>query len=125
MIKPIMVRVFDFNGDTVDAEVRLTPTEPKKVADVTLHFTGGFLSDMKLTGFSVWRRFDNQWSVSFPQQTWRDRGERKRYSFLRPQQEGREGQTGWQTIEQDVVLAVKTAQQRLEMGDVDELEGNV
>lgn len=105
----IWVDVFNHDGEIVTAEVHLTPRELKKVADVTLHFDGGFLADMKLAGFSVWRKFDGGWSVTFPQHTWVERGSKQRFTFLRPENE--KSRLGWEPIEQAVMNAVRKAQE--------------
>lgn len=56
-----------------------------KLADVELHFAGGELDGLKLTGFSVWQRRDGTgYSVTFPARQFLARGgEKRNFSLLR------------------------------------------
>lgn len=56
-----------------------------KLADVELHFAGGELDGLKLTGFAVWARKDGGGkNVTFPARQFTVHGERRHYSLLRP-----------------------------------------
>ena len=69
--------------------VRITPADESapagKRADVELHFAGGELDGLKLTGFAVWTRRDGQgFSVTFPARQFIARGgEKRNFSLLR------------------------------------------
>ena len=69
--------------------VRITPADDSapagKRADVELHFAGGELDGLKLTGFAVWTRRDGQgFSVTFPARQFLARGgEKRNFSLLR------------------------------------------
>lgn len=56
-----------------------------KLADVELHFAGGELDGLKLTGFAVWTRRDGQgFSVTFPARQFLARGgEKRNFSLVR------------------------------------------
>jgi hypothetical protein len=59
-------------------------TPPAKLADVELHFAGGELDGLKLIGFAVWRRRDdNGQNVTFPARTFDLHGNRRSFAFLR------------------------------------------
>jgi hypothetical protein len=56
----------------------------RKLADVELHFRGGELDGLKLTGFAIWQRRDrNGCDVTFPSREFTVDGRRRRYSLLR------------------------------------------
>lgn len=101
------VEIYNYNEEKVTAEVILTPGDEKKIAEVVLHFDGGFFADWKLSGFSVWRKVDGSWSVTFPQQTWMERGERRRFTFLRPEEERK--RDAWGVLEQEILRATVKA----------------
>ena len=69
--------------------VKISPndrgTPASKLADAELHFTGGDLDGLKLTGFSIWeRRGSHGRSVSFPGRQYRIGDERRSFALLRP-----------------------------------------
>jgi hypothetical protein len=69
--------------------VKILPNENSspngKLADAELHFTEGYLTGLRLLGFSVWeRRSGSSRNVVFPSRTYSVNGERRSFSLLRP-----------------------------------------
>lgn len=57
---------------------------PGKLADAELHFSGGDLDGLKLTGFAVWERKSGGRNVTFPARQYSVNGERRSFALLRP-----------------------------------------
>jgi hypothetical protein len=55
-----------------------------KLADAELHFHGSPLGGLKLIGFSVWARRDNERTITFPARQYSVNGERRSFALLRP-----------------------------------------
>jgi hypothetical protein len=55
-----------------------------KLADVEVHFTGGFLDGLKLVGFAVWERKGGGRNVTVPARQYSFNGERRSFALLRP-----------------------------------------
>ncbi|HEY7474639.1 MAG TPA: hypothetical protein VH679_06485 [Vicinamibacterales bacterium] len=55
-----------------------------KLADAELHFSGGPLDGLKLTGFAVWERKHGGRNVTFPARQYSVNGERRSFALLRP-----------------------------------------
>lgn len=110
------VLIYSFDEATVvEADVTFPKTGGgKKIADVILHFTGGWLADMALYGISVWKKVDGEWSVTFPQHSWVDKatGEKKRVTFLRPSVG--KNKAAWVQVEQEIITAVRQAELLME-----------
>lgn len=71
--------------------VKITPNDrgnpPGKLADAELHFYEGYLSGLKLIGFSVWERNRSGGggrNVTFPARQYNVNGERRSFALLRP-----------------------------------------
>ena len=69
--------------------VKITPndkgTPAGKLAEAELHFDEGYLSGLKLVGFSVWERKNgNGRNVTFPARQYSVNGERRSFALLRP-----------------------------------------
>ena len=72
----------------METMVKILPNEGKpptrKLADAELHFHGGELDCVKLTGFAIWRRSDREgFDVTFPSREFTVDGHRRRYALLR------------------------------------------
>jgi hypothetical protein len=92
--------------------VKITPndrgTPLSKLADAELHFAGGELDGLKLTGFSIWQGRGGQGrSVSFPGRQYRFGDERRSFALLRPIAGG-----GAQKRVRDLVLEAYTEHER-------------
>jgi hypothetical protein len=60
-------------------------TPPGKLAEAEIHFEDGYLSGLKLVGFSVWeRRSGPGRNVTFPARSYQVNGERRSFALLRP-----------------------------------------
>ena len=69
--------------------VKITPNDasnpPGKLADAELHFAGGPLEGMRLSGFAIWeRKGSGGRNVTFPARQYSVNGERRSYALLRP-----------------------------------------
>ena len=61
-----------------------TGNPPGKLADAELHFSGGALDGLKLTGFALWERKNGGRNVTFPARSYSINGERRSFAILRP-----------------------------------------
>ena len=60
-------------------------TPPGKLAEAEIHFEDGYLSGLKLVGFSVWERRNGPGrNVTFPARSYQVNGERRSFALLRP-----------------------------------------
>ena len=60
-------------------------TPPGKLAEAEIHFEDGYLSGLKLVGFSVWERRNGPGrNVTFPARSYSVNGERRSFALLRP-----------------------------------------
>ena len=58
---------------------------PGKLADAEIHFTEGALDGLKLIGFGIWeRKNDELHYVTFPARQYNVNGERRSFALLRP-----------------------------------------
>jgi hypothetical protein len=72
----------------MDATIKIIrhadPTPSGKLADAEIHFSGGELDGLKLTGFAVWARRDgNGQNVTFPARQYTVEGDRRSFLLLR------------------------------------------
>ena len=59
-------------------------TPAGKLADAELHFSGGPLDGLRLTGFAVWERKSGGRNVTVPARQYSMNGERRSFALLRP-----------------------------------------
>ena len=74
---------------TDNMTVKISPNDKGnpvgRLADAELHFTGGPLEGLKLTGFGIWERRGNSGrNVTFPARQYSVNGEKRSFTLLRP-----------------------------------------
>jgi len=94
----------------METTIKIIPssgTPATKLAEAEVHFDGGLLSGLKLTGFAVWeRRGGAGRNVTFPAKQYAVNGERRAFALLRPIEHA----TAQNTI-RDAILAAYEAQE--------------